>query len=558
MKKSNDYLYQFEYVIENIWRLIHLQDNNPFSDTFGCMDYKFWRDKSIDFADARYQEASATVGLLCSKNFDSLRKDKSIPSLDRTYEIFSAGLNYWSKIQNNDGSFDEWYKGERGFAATEFSLIAFGLAYCFLKKRLKKKDEKVLRLTSLRAAHWLSKRDDFVKSNHQAAAVAALALAYKNFGDKVFYLASKKKLRSLLKRQTKEGWFPEVGGMDLGYSFLLLDYVMLSFLFINPEKKSLFSMKKLLQFLLPHLHPDGTVSPEYGICCNDYVSRIGISLLSQHDLYAKGLVNFFQSSSPKQKGISPILADDLRLARWSYLPILPFLFQKSFKSTFSIKRTEKSKPLKNYGRFWSINKECSVASYHSENLHIFCSIAGGGVIRIFKESELIFEDFGITVQTADQDLNSRAYDRNRKIFHDNQNLSFEGFLSKPSHFSPTFLQRTLLRIISFSSLGSRLARKFIDLMRMKKGTSLNQNSAPLADYNRDFPFKRSISVVNQFVEINDEILHDKSISDIHNVKTYFNTPFIMETKKEKGRAGKLIINRKINVQTKKALIEINK
>ena len=95
-------------------------------------------------------------------------------------------------------------------------------------------------------------------------------------------------------------------------------------------------------------------------------------------------------------------------------------------------------------------------------------------------------------------------------------------------------------------------------MRMKKGTSLNQNSAPLADYNRDFPFKRSISVVNQFVEINDEILHDKSISDIHNVKTYFNTPFIMETKKEKGRAGKLIINRKINVQTKKALIEINK
>ena len=118
MKKSNDYLYQFEYVIENIWRLIHLQDNNPFSDTFGCMDYKFWRDKSIDFADARYQEASATVGLLCSKNFDSLRKDKSIPSLDRTYEIFSAGLNYWSKIQNNDGSFDEWYKGERGFAAT--------------------------------------------------------------------------------------------------------------------------------------------------------------------------------------------------------------------------------------------------------------------------------------------------------------------------------------------------------------------------------------------------------------------------------------------------------
>ena len=141
MKKGNDYLYQFEYVIENIWRLIHLQDNNPFSDTFGCMDYKFWRDKSVDFADARYQEASATIGLLCSKNFDSLRKDKSIPSLDRTYEIFSAGLNYWSKIQNNDGSFDEWYKGERGFAATEFSLIAFGLAYCFLKKRLKKKDE---------------------------------------------------------------------------------------------------------------------------------------------------------------------------------------------------------------------------------------------------------------------------------------------------------------------------------------------------------------------------------------------------------------------------------
>ena len=554
MKKDNDYLYQFEYVIENIWRLIHLQDNNPFSDTFGCMDYKFWRDKSVDFADARYQEASATIGILCSKNFDFLRRSKKIPPLSRTYNAFSAGVRYWSKIQNKDGSFDEWYKGERGFAATEFSLIAFGLAYFFLKGRLQKKDEEILRLTSLRAANWLSKRDDFIKSNHQAAAVAALALAYKNFGNKAFASASKKKLASLLKTQTKEGWFPEVGGMDLGYSFVLLDYIALSFLFIKPTAHSLSSMKRLLQFILPHLHPDGTISPEYGICCNDYVSRLGIFLLSKYDRHAKQLMSFFKFSSPGERGISSILADDLRLSRWSYLPILSFLFGANF-STIGKKQVM---PQQGHKNLWFVNKKCAVASYHDGNLHIFYSIAGGGVVRIFQDSELIFEDFGIKIDVNRQALHSRSYDCKRKIVYNNHSCFFEGFLSEPSYFSPSFLQRICLRIASFSSIGSRLTRKFIDWMRVKRGSSLNQNSAPFANYNRNFSFKRTISINNKLVVINDEILHDEGVAGACNVETYFNTSFAGKISKVAQHNQGINIDRKINVKEKKVSVEIGK
>ena len=555
MKKDNDYLYQFEYVIENIWRLIHLQDNNPFSDTFGCMDYKFWRDKSVDFADARYQEASATIGILCSKNFDFLRKSKKIPPLSRTYNAFSAGVHYWSKIQNKDGSFDEWYKGERGFAATEFSLIAFGLAYFFLKGRLKKKDEEILRLTSLRAANWLSERDDFVKSNHQAAAVAALAISYKNFGNRSFASASKRKLTSLLKTQKKEGWFPEVGGMDLGYSFVLLDYVTLSFLFIKPKAHSLSSMKRLLSFLLPHLHPDGTISPEYGICCNNYVSRLGVFLLSKYDRKAKRLMSFFRFLSPGERGISSILADDLRLSRWSCLPILSFLFGANFST---ISRKQAMPKEKSSNNLWFVNKECAVASYHDGDVRVFYSIAGGGVVRIFQGLELIFEDFGIKLDVNSQAFHSRSYDCKRKIIYDDHSCFFEGFLSEPSYFSPSFLQRICLRIAASFAIGSRLSRKFIDWMRIKRGSSLNQNSAPLANYNRNFPFKRTVSINNKLVVINDEILHDEGVAGVCNVETYFNSPFVAKTRKTAHHNQGINIDKKINIKEKRIVVEIRK
>ena len=38
-------------------------------------------------------------------------------------------------------------------------------------------------------------------------------------------------------------------------------------------------MKKLLNFMVPHIQPNATVSEMAGICQNPYLSRLGLSLL---------------------------------------------------------------------------------------------------------------------------------------------------------------------------------------------------------------------------------------------------------------------------------------
>ena len=40
------------------------------------------------------------------------------------------------------------------------------------------------------------------------------------------------------------------------------------------DRDPLPAMRRLTSFMLPHLHPDGTISPEAGLCLNPYVSRV--------------------------------------------------------------------------------------------------------------------------------------------------------------------------------------------------------------------------------------------------------------------------------------------
>jgi hypothetical protein len=81
-------------------------------------------------------------------------------------------------------------------------------------------------------------------------------------------------------RASNRRWFPEVGGMDLGYCSVLLDYVMnLHVGGGGPDRPS--SHGAAVKFMLPLMHPDATISPEMGLCLNPYVSRLGIGLLSQ-------------------------------------------------------------------------------------------------------------------------------------------------------------------------------------------------------------------------------------------------------------------------------------
>jgi len=496
----NDFEYQLGFVIDSAWRMVEMQDRNRLSPSYGCFHYAYWRDKTSEFPDSRFQEAGAALGLLALPRFDEARAAGTLPEAGILYSCFAAGIQFWESSQYPEGCWDEWYKGERGFAATEFPMIAYGLAARYMRDSIEAEDHERLVSTMRKAGDWLAARDDRVKANHEAAAAAALALAWETTGIETFRTAAQEKMADTLSRQTEEGWFPEIGGMDLGYCSVLLDYVMVYVLVTN-DTGPIAAMKRLVEFMIPHVHPDATISPESGLCLNPIVSRLGIGLLSQHgDENAAAIVETFTHSSPGRRGLTPYLADDLRLMRWSYLPIITVMELETFRPAAGPESLSAR-----YPEGWTIRDKSAVASYHAGPLHVYFSIAGGGAVRIFDGHKLVCEDIGINIIEADKNWGSAGYSLNRPILLTGNGTGFETAMGEAAFFYPGFLSRLVLRLGSTTPLFSRLLRQLIDRYRIKNGTAINQSAAPLAANNASYIFTRNVSVDAESVSITDRI-----------------------------------------------------
>ena len=483
-----DYDYQSKFIIDNAWRLLSFQDKDVSSPSFGNFHYSFWRDKTSEFPDSRFQEAGATLGMLSSKKFSKYH-NQTLPNKSILYSSFAAGLENLSNLQYKEGCFDEWYKGERGFAATEFTSIAYGLAGIILDKELKKKEKDKLIVVLQKAGNWLSKREDRIKSNHQAAAAAALSIIWKITKDNYFLDSAIKAMDNTLKRQKKEGWFPEIGGMDLGYSGVLLDYCMI-FFWITRDKRPIKPMIKLINFILPHIHPDGSIAEESGICLNPYVSRLGLCLIAPHSEEASWILDLIENKPSSNKVFEPYLSDDLRFCRWSHLPLVSNILLNKNKSKLITPKKEY------YPQGWTIKKESSIVSYHNGKTHIYISVAGGGVIRVFNDHKLIFKEEGIVFKKNKLVWHTKGYKIPRNIYLKDKILLFKGDLHQAKYSFPSFLSRLVLRILCINKFLSKLTRDMIDQYRLRSGTALNQSAGSISRGANNINFNKEVYVDN--------------------------------------------------------------
>lgn len=494
-----DYRFQADFVVDASWRLQSIQDMHPASPSRGCFHYAYWRDKTSEFPDARFQEAGATLGLLSLPYFDEPRQQGRLDTADALYQRFSAGVANLANQQYDDGTFDEWYKGERGFAATEFTTIAYGLATRFLGERVAASDRRLLTHVLGRAAGWLSRHGDRIKTNHHAAAAAALALAADVTGDATFTAAAHRKVDEVLERQHAEGWFPEVGGMDLGYCSVLLDYIMI-YTLVTQDERALPAMRRLMAFMLPLLHPDGTILAEMGICLNPYVSRLGVGLLSRFDSRAAALTARFTSNSAGLDGLRPYLADDLRLARWSHLPLATALLASSFRPA----ATGGQALAEAFPDGWTWHGAAAVGAYHRGRAHVYVSGAGGGQVRVFDGDALIGDDSGVTVR--DTHVTGAGYDPQRSIERRSDGVSLVCNLGAPQFMQPGFVPRLLLRVGSTTRVGSRMTRAAVDYIRVKRRTAANQSAAPVSSGPAAYRLTRAVSVEDGRVRVDDHVL----------------------------------------------------
>lgn len=490
-------------VTTSVDRLLAQQDRDPDAPTAGCFHPAHWRDKSSSFADMRRQESVLPLALMWRHEFPgNLRRGDA-----RLLEAALLGLRYWCQEQHDDGTFDEWYAREHGYATTAFSTFAVALTVDTLGESL----AGPLRLDVLRAltrsAEWLATHDDWFKTNHEAVGVAALGVAAKTLELSRLAGRARENAAAIAARQHAEGWSREITSVDVGYSFLIAEYLGVHAVLCG-EAASLVPARRALHFAAHFLHPDMTTSPDYGICANPYVSRLAAVALAPHDARAAGMLNWMQRVTGT--AATGTLEDDLRLARWAFQPLLAALLVDGRMPTRLAAAPITPEPLFFEKTQADFAAPVAGLSAHARPGYVaWISAASGAVVRVaFRDGTRflpLVAERGLALRAGADVFRTRAWNRRGLPLQDGAALALEAPLVRCRFVQPSGLQRFLLSFATRLPGGPRWSRKLIDIWRARKGTALNQSTAALGGGAAPATLLRRIELREHEVLLDDRI-----------------------------------------------------
>lgn len=248
-------------VLSAMPRVFGLLDRNPASPTYGCFDRSYWLHRKTDYPVSTAQLLTSTLAHLYKNDFEANKYYRSA----KVFEYIQASLHFTLSIQHSDGSFDEWYPNERGWAGpTGYVAHSICETLSILRSELDAELISASKKHLLLAAEHLNVRDEKdILANHYAIALLPLFQIAKLTGEKrveEYYQSWKLKFLSL---QTEEGWFLEYDGCDLGYALGTLDFLA-SLHRISGEQEYLEAAKRSLKFLSHFAFPDGEWAGEFG------------------------------------------------------------------------------------------------------------------------------------------------------------------------------------------------------------------------------------------------------------------------------------------------------
>ena len=427
-------------VLNNTPRLLGLLNRNISSSNYGCFDREYWHYNTVDFANARKQEAVLTLTLLYLIEHDKNRYYQSKEILG----YIMAALIYWTKIQNKNGSFSEWYPSENSFVATSFSSYAISESLLLIKDVIREEDYKRIIKSLKKAGDWLISRDEVRVMNQQTGAAAALLNIYLLTNDTRFLDASKEKISLLIRRQSPEGWFLEYGGPDIGYLSLAIDYLCKYYSKTNDgQVKEI--IDRALSFIKYFIQPDLVAGGEYTSRNTEYLIPHGFEISSKISENACLIASVVRKSLLKTDSF-PSLFDDRYLTYVGYTWLQAYLDANS-ELDETVEKNISDHFSKPFRKYYNGSELLIINDNHK---HLIVNMKKGASFRLFdKGIQRVYSDSGILIR-ADGKWYTSGWlaETQKKIEKDS--VTVKGNLWKVPDKNLTPLSNILLRLFQMT------------------------------------------------------------------------------------------------------------
>jgi hypothetical protein len=373
--KDNPYI---QIVLSFIPKVLTNLDRDINSPTYGSFDRNYWHFKIRNFSSAVLQQAVLPLTLCYKNDFEgNIYYDNK---LMRQWAI--ASLEYWSKIQNRDGSYDEYWKGEGSFPATAFSTFSATETYLLLHL-----NNSHLISAMDHSIDFLSRRVETFSANQEVASIAAIYNMFLITNDKKFFDITVNKLEKLKSMQTQDGFFSEHGGPDVGYSSVALEY--LSILYEKTGRGDIKNMcNSLIDFLSYFIHPDGTSGGQYGSRNTEYFMLGGLESCLSFNQQCTAMLEALTSNIIRKQFIN--IGIDERY-------FLHYIGYSLARALLKYQHRTGVKDLPYKRNMKKLFKEANLYMLSNASVYLIISLFKGGAYRLYIDGKLLLEDTGYRI-----------------------------------------------------------------------------------------------------------------------------------------------------------------
>ena len=414
-----------EILTRSLPRLLSLLDRDPFSPTFGCFDRSFWHYKTCtDFPSAIYQQGLLPLALLHEHDVPG----NPLHGCPWILEAVCAAMRFWTRLQNRDGSFNEWYPGEHSHVATAFTGYAVSEALLTLGEKVPVEEREGIVDALTRAARWLTRYVDRDVLNHSAGALAALY--------NIHLLAPNPRLSKgvdayfevMKKGQAEEGWFREYGGADIGYQGVTLDYLA-KYHQRSGDERVVGLIERGLGFLSRFVYPDGTCGGQIGSRSTRYLLPHGLEILKDRWKIAGSILEALGRGLALGTSVGPEQVDD----RYFTFFFFPNIVQACIHSETQ-GNTKREGRIDLFGSSPGSSRDylpsSGLLAVREGPYTLVCNLKKGGVMRIHSGTMTLFNDAGYFGELAD----GRVVSTNWLNPHARVNQDVNGSISVLTHF----------------------------------------------------------------------------------------------------------------------------